>query len=58
MNRTHTDHITIGRNLGLTLAVLDGIRQREQRREQRQRRLAPFVCAFRRLTRWPLSRRS
>ena len=51
MKSRHTDNITIGRNLRLTLDILDGVRQREQRIRARRERLQPLVRAAARLSR-------
>ena len=37
-----TNHITIGRDVHLTLAIIDGLRQRHERQQQWQRRLKPL----------------
>jgi hypothetical protein len=38
MNQTHTKHITIGRNPGLTYAILNALAEKRARKEDAARR--------------------
>jgi len=46
-----TDHITIGRDVHLTIAIINGLRRREQRRVVWQRRLETLTGFLRRVSR-------
>jgi hypothetical protein len=46
-----TDHITIGRDAHLTLAIINGLRRREQRRAIWQRRIETLTGFLRRESR-------
>jgi len=51
LNNMSTNHITIGRDVHLTLAIINGLRERQAREQRWQRRLEPLSGFLRHVSR-------